>query len=349
MKAALLLVVLFPLLLFAAGEEDSIPALPAGDLEVLLTVKDTSTLSGFPGRVVSITYLGDEDRKKSVSLASNESIVRASLDSGVWLLHAEIDDPATPGSDHAGFLRLNVTNQTSADLLLEPVGSVQGFVVDASNRTVSGARLQLQCASSFFDPSSLNDFPESDEFGAFSLRFVPAGSCKVLASSAGMVGSLDVALEGGELKNVLIPLSSSKSVQENPDGMLPYVLSAAVLLVILAFYFFWRRPRRSIPSKAHAVRTNVQSPPRHRAARRTAKMDAIMRTLPEGERRIVEFLLENGGRGRLSKVFYALLIPKTTLSRLVFSLENKNIVKTQKFGKIRQLELTEWFISDKRD
>ncbi len=348
------LAAMLSLALFAAAqtEPETIPALPAADFDVALHVKDASTLSGFPGKVIRLLFSSASETRTTVALLPNDSAARTSLDGGEWRIFGEIDDPQTPGSDYAGVLALPVSNSTSADLLLQQTGSLTGSVHDESNRSISGARLKLECVSSFHDAALLDDPSASDEYGAFSLRYVPAGTpCRLHAIYNGKLGAADFTLSKGELRNLRVTLTGEKASEENPLTPAMIFVLAVAILVILAYLLFFRKTKKPQTSAAqpqkHPAKTATPSPSSQQAILRTRKMRDVIATLPEGERRVVEHLLENNGRSRHSKIFYALLIPKTTLSRLLFSLENKNIVRTQKFGKIRQVELSEWFLSEK--
>ena len=71
-----------------------------------------------------------------------------------------------------------------------------------------------------------------------------------------------------------------------------------------------------------------------------------MKTLKDRERKVVEFLLENENKSTQSKIRYETTIPKTSLIRIFESLENKNIIKIERVGKLKKIELTEWFLGE---
>ncbi|MFH1199862.1 MAG: hypothetical protein V1708_02235 [Candidatus Micrarchaeota archaeon] len=342
------------------NETGLIPPLPAADIEMSLAVKDAGTLSLFPDRIVRLVFFGASGTITSVRLLPNDSIARVSLDAGDWTAFGEIDDPSTPGSDYAGRIRLAVSKPAAADLLLQQAGSASGFVYDEANRSVAGARLSLECGCSFCDMDAfadMNNCSNSNEYGAFSMRFIPAGtSCRLFASSGERIGFIEFSVKRGEKKNLRINLTGEKAVSESILSPFLIAIIGVILAAVLAFVFFLKRNKRVSTNSSFA--SPKSSSQRHSAAKLsnrndkpgialTRKMRDVIATLPQGERRVVEHLLENNGRSRHSKIFYALLIPKTTLSRLLFSLENKKIINTRKFGKIRQVELSEWFLSEK--
>jgi len=75
----------------------------------------------------------------------------------------------------------------------------------------------------------------------------------------------------------------------------------------------------------------------------TNKMRIVLNALNERERSIVELLLANEGRLKQAKIARELLMPKTSLTRAVQSLEKRNIVRTTPLGKHKIVELTDWF------
>ncbi len=70
----------------------------------------------------------------------------------------------------------------------------------------------------------------------------------------------------------------------------------------------------------------------------------IMKTLNDREIKIVEFLLEAGNKSTQATLRNATGIPKTSLARAFFSLEGKKIIKVETIGKLKKIELTDWFM-----
>jgi len=70
----------------------------------------------------------------------------------------------------------------------------------------------------------------------------------------------------------------------------------------------------------------------------------ILPTLSDKERDIVEYLLHNGYTCTQSTLKYKLGIPKTSLVRILQSLEIKKIIYIEKVGKLRKIEITKWFM-----
>ncbi|MCH8818859.1 MAG: Lrp/AsnC family transcriptional regulator, partial [Acidobacteria bacterium] len=83
----------------------------------------------------------------------------------------------------------------------------------------------------------------------------------------------------------------------------------------------------------------------------------IITTLGTKEGQVINFLLEEQKKyvdeGKNAKNFYVsqatiirgLQMPKTSMTRVLESLKNKNIINIEKIGKLKKISFTEWFDS----
>ena len=76
------------------------------------------------------------------------------------------------------------------------------------------------------------------------------------------------------------------------------------------------------------------------------KTTAILETLNDKEKKVVNFLLENNYQQSQSKIRHATKIPRTSLSRVLQSLERKKIISIKKEGKLVDISLTSFFLDD---
>ncbi|MBU1198154.1 hypothetical protein KJ765_06645 [Candidatus Micrarchaeota archaeon] len=310
--------------------------------------------------IASLLFVDEQGgRITSEYLLGNESRVSFALPTGSWHLMVTVNDRDTNADDYASFRTLEVTGAKDHQIGLLSVGSVSGVVVDSQGKVVEGALVRMQCLGS---NEVLRSFEAeagdliTDEFGSFIIPLVPTRSCRLLGSKTAEVGFLELRLEPGEYLNARLSLNEQKAPVDPPEPVMDYTplgLIALLFLVLGGGYYFLARKNRE-PPKVHHVTHKVSRSSKHSPQKTdsktislTPKMRAILNTLQDNERRTVEFLLEERGRARFSKVFYKLLIPKTTLSRVIFALESKKIIETRKFGKVRELKLTEWFLSEK--
>lgn len=353
--AALCLVIFASL----AQAADAPPALPAGSFALQLKVMDSDTSQPLKAHVISLSLSGEHGEARMVLLVSDAGTISLPLESGKWRIIATIDSQDTPGNDYFGILETDLRNDSGLTLFMMPVGSISGLVL-FENRTVSDAQISLKCPSQFYDMGAFYKNVRSDGFGSFGMNSVPAKNCELFASSNGKNGVASLGVRKGGFSNVRINLSQLSQPDEKNYGQM-LLIGAAIILAAIGFAAFMRRrqgigkdtkanaieDRMSRPKGPSKVRQAASSSPKPSEAggiKATPKMKAILETLSENERKIAIFLIENNGKSRQNRIYYALLIPKVSLSRAVFSLENKNIIKTKRFGKVKEIELSEWFL-----
>ncbi len=335
-----LVLIAFVLIVSLAIAQDAPPALPEGNFDINFIVKNADTSEALKEEIIKLDFSSEGREYRSVQLISSDGIVENSLEAGLWKVHAQINKQETDGNDYFGVGEIAVSKDNNYTIFMMPVGSIAGRVY-WEEKTVYGAKIALKCATSFYDMEEIYPSTYSDGHGSFTLNNVPTKNCEIFAQSNGMVGSTKVQLQRGELVDVEINLLQESSNRD--DGVFFWVLFFAVI----AFVFFTykrlteRNGKKIVKEKAIHER-NIEDLEEGMVV--TNKMKAVMQTLNGNERKIVEFLIENKGRSRQSKAYHALLIPKVTLSRAVFSLENKKIISTRKLGKVKELELTEWFL-----
>ena len=334
-----LFIVLVAMLPFAAAQlaEEETPPFPPGDFTVTLSVKEANTLRGFPNQALMLTVSGNGIELKGVFQTTQASAIQLSLDAGEWKITGEVDDAATPGKDWAGTVSFRVENQSAQTLFLEPVSSVMGEVLEG-NRTVPNAKVSLMCPGSFHDPAALNDETRTGETGSFEIKRVPAGSCKIIASTDSKSGASTVNSKQGEVNEVAIVLGKETAAKETPWLFVAIAIMLIAGAAVFAYLTWFGKPapfRKAVGKrKAAAPRTGL---------RKTKKMASILGSLTEREKQVAEFILREGGKTTQAKIYRALLLPKVSLSRLIDSLERRNIIAVKPFGKTNGIELTKWF------
>jgi len=80
----------------------------------------------------------------------------------------------------------------------------------------------------------------------------------------------------------------------------------------------------------------------------TREMAAVMETLTERERSVVNILIDFQGRTTQAEIRYETGIPKSSLTGIIRSLERRKIVTKKERGRTNVIELSDWFKSGKR-
>ena len=78
----------------------------------------------------------------------------------------------------------------------------------------------------------------------------------------------------------------------------------------------------------------------------TPHMKSILSALHYREKEILETLIKLNGKTTQARIYHETRMPTTTLSRWVDSLERRGLVKTNYYGKLREIELTKKFLRE---
>lgn len=75
----------------------------------------------------------------------------------------------------------------------------------------------------------------------------------------------------------------------------------------------------------------------------TSEMAAVMETLTERERSVMDALIDHRGRMTQAEIRYEIGIPKSSLTGIIISLERRKIVTKKEWGRTNVIELSERF------
>jgi len=303
------------------------PKLPAEEfgVELILVIMDMEqNIIGNKHILLELENLERGTRETTLRYSDENGRISLNLEPGDWRLIAKIDDLSTPGKDYiSNDFKINLRNSTTEYLFVFPVGSLRGNVYNEIGERIANARVRVDCGRDLGDKDTV-----SDEFGSFSLYYVPVGVCEVMAIYDNKVGSVTINITKGELKTINITLA-----HEVKSGSDLRILLIAFILVIVAIIFYLSRKRKPKTGIEKATKIEI-----------TGRMRDIIQTLSDRERKIVELLIENNGKLTQAEIRHFLKIPKATVSRDINSLKRKGIVETIKIGRNKEIILTKWFL-----
>ena len=265
------------------------------------------------------------------------------LDPGNWEITAKIDDFATPGKDYiSNKFCINLENTTTDDLFMLPVGGVRGDVYNKEGERVVNAEIKLDCERDYGDTNTT-----TDSFGAFSIDYAPVGSCRIFALFGSSVGFTEINITAGGIKTVNITLTQATV---SPIGGLADIFLAIIILVLISIVLLSinkKRTKKEITSsdKPKNPKNDIEQMESAKISV-TPKMRDIIETLSEREQKIVNLLIEHGGQLTQYEIRRQLWIPKATVSRDVYSLEQKKIIKSIRIGRDKEVKLTGWFLGE---
>jgi len=303
------------------------PKLPTEEVraELILVIRDMEqNVIGNKHILLEIEDLGKGTRENTLRYSDENGRVSLNLEPGDWQLIAKIDDLSTPGKDYiSNEFRVNLRNSTTGDLFVFPVGSLRGNIYNELGERIVNAKVKVDCGRDYGDKNTV-----SDEFGSFSLDYVSTGVCDVSALSDNKVGSSTINITKGELKTIDITLG-----QEVKGSFDLTILLIAVSLIIIIIILYLSKKRKPRPEVEKEIRIEV-----------TDRMRDIIQTLTDREKDIVKLLIESNGKLTQAEIRHFLRIPKATVSRDIYSLEQKRIIETIKIGRNKEIILTKWFL-----
>ncbi len=239
------------------------------------------------------------------------------------ILEITADLVETTGKDY--YTKIEYDNEE--EIILFPIASVRGIVKDSLDNIVGFAELKCACK-----PLPKINHPEkTDKFGTFS-TIVAAGKCKIYASYKNALGFKEIFLQQGELKDIEIKLDKTiVSVPKKKYAQYGIVALIGAIIFAVIFAYTQKKTKSLLKKKNEKQNTPKRS-------------QDILKTLNSKEKEIVNFLEMNQGKSTQAGIRHNTGIPRTSLSRLINGLENKNIIKVRKEGKAVKISLTDWFM-----
>jgi len=196
---------------------------------VVITLKDAVTDQGVKDVLIELVIFNkDKNEERTVSTFLQEESFTLRLTEGKYELKLLIDDLETKGKDYYALFSFELTQDAKREVALLPVGSVQGTVLDNLDNLVRQASLKVECDKTYGEKTPTL----TDKYGSFNSLYLPVGECEFIATFKSAVGSVQVAIEQGEAKDITIKLNKSAIGQET--NLLPGII---VLIVFFAIVF----------------------------------------------------------------------------------------------------------------
>ncbi|MBI1970944.1 hypothetical protein HYS47_04300 [Candidatus Woesearchaeota archaeon] len=335
-----------------------------------LTVKDITTnqiLVSVPA-VIEVRNLNSGFQDRVTQYLSSDGVLQYQISPGNWEISLKLYNSVTNEVEYYAERHFNIQKEDTSVIktfYVTPVGLIEGVVVDSQDNLISNAELDFKCRSE----EHLRYPATTDKFGSFRAVLVPAGPCKIFASSQRNVGFAEANILKGQQVSVKIALNQSAAQQLLPPtlqsiSIYGYVVGIILLIVIgfIAFYGIRRRLQkrlqRELTEVRQAIETNIEKKLTAKTEKEAPKETAngeekdslnprardIVKTLNQREKQIIECLLKHNNCASQAVLRNVTGIPKTSLVRSFTSLEAKNIVAVEKIGKMKKVELTPWFL-----
>lgn len=284
------------------------------------------------------------------------------LPKGTYQFSILADLNSTPTPDYFVEKEILLDQNYTLTMFLEPIGFLQGEVYDNDDNLVENANIKIDCVN----PSLFYSLPDkTDEFGGIRATAVHTGQCRILARFQDSTGSEQVDIIKGNLQDVKIVLSKFM-VSSPPSRFNPLLIAVVFLVVVFVIWVILSisnkskskilpKPSNNFISKSKSAKSK-SAPTKHATKPSLLNKSisqsslnlspsalAIMNTLSGNEKRAIEAIVLHGGKTTQAKIFHETRIPKSNLFRVIHSLEQKNIIITERFGKVKKVEFAELF------
>jgi hypothetical protein len=316
MKKRLTLILLFMVLL----------PLAVAELEIDFTSLDQEDFSGY---LLSLKF-GDAVYKELM----DDSLVTVPTNQ-LGSFTATLDSSETAAIDYSGTM---IIDKEKTEFLVYPSGYLKGKVMDLAGNLIPNAQLNFNCYSEF----SFN-YPERvDAIGFFTVKNVPVGSCSVVASKNELVGNAEFKVEKGEVVSVEIILKESVARKSHFVVWIIIILLIIIAVLVSIRLILQKKPKKEKKSEKADKKEHLEET----EEKLSKQTQALMKTLSEKEKKIVHFLLEHDYQASQAKVRHNTKIPRTSLTRVLKSLEKKKIAEIEREGKMVSVKLTKFFLGE---
>lgn len=296
---------------------------------LLINVIDARTGASIKDAHIRL-YLSDgQQQVGTLRFVGDDGQMLIQLPTGTWRVTLKLDMTETPGKDYYSQFETLLSADREVTAFMQPVGSITGEVIDAEDNLIPGALIKFECSGDYGEVQSLS----TDSFGAFSAEWLPVGTCRISALS-GKVGSAQSEITHGQVSTVTVTLEKGLSNGES-DITWIVILVLVILIAILSFLFIRKKGSAVVKQEPKEIKPDN-------------RMADILSALDENERKIVELLMSKGGEHLQNKIARELNFPKSSLSRAIGGLEARNIITTEKLGRIKRVELSQWFLNGKK-
>jgi len=241
-----------------------------------------------------------------------------------------LDNSNTPALDYYGIKTIS-TDTNKVEITVYPIGYLQGKIVDKEGNLIPKAKLSFSCYSSI-----QLDFPEiADATGYFIVPKIPTGKCTIIAYTESAAGESAFEIKTGEVTNIEISIEK-KIIQETSYVWLIILIIALSILGIGTYLIYKNNtPKQKFISTEKKEESEVKLP---------KQTQALLTTLSDKEKAIVEFLMANENHASQAKIRHTTKLPRTTLARTLQMLERKKLVEVSREGKQVEIRLTELFL-----
>ena len=296
-----------------------------------------------------IHYLDNDQVVKGTILLDESGMFKIDAKSGFVDLTLSIDDSITQGYDFFGQNSFFVNQTNTVFVVVFPVGSARVMVVDEKERPIK-APVRIDCSRS----NGVQGYFTTDDFGVVEADFLPVGNCVFRSAIENIVISKSIEISQGSKQEVVLKLDG---YDKNENSFSWIIIIVIIIIIAIVFLLFFKNIFKKENGQESKIKKKDEDTIETISTTSSSAKEDIMTALNNKEKQVAKFLLEEQlsaeKEGKSIEKFYvsqATLvrgadIPKTSLTRVLESLTQKNIIVVEKIGKLKKISLTDWFNS----
>lgn len=141
----------------------------------------------------------------------------------------------------------------------------------------------------------------------------------------------------------------SDQITDGSNSSFFLIIALFLVVAAVAFILISTRSREKETDNVATTRPDTSVPKKelNGAIEVTSEMRKVIGTLSDRERSIVEALIKNNGKLSQADIRYETEIPKSSLTGIIYNLEQKKIITKKQKGRTNIIELSEWFLFKK--
>ncbi|NQU97943.1 hypothetical protein HQ533_00605 [Candidatus Woesearchaeota archaeon] len=290
-----------------------LPLISAQSIPVSISIEiiDSEEISG-----IAVTYTLTSIEETTTGVLATDENGEISIDVFEGFNELEI---STEENNFYGKTSFYTNEQTTMTLVLLPVGSARMSIIDKKGKSLENIATRIDCSKNY----GVQGYFRTDEFGIVDADYLPVGTCTFRAAIEDFVVSQTVEITSGETETIILQFEDYKT----DSNYLGWAIGIIITLVI-----------------SRGIAYLIKDKPIKKKS--SSRKEDIITALNKKEQEVVRFLLEqNKETISQANIVHGAGIAKTSLVRVLDSLEQKNILKIERIGKLKKISFTDRFKS----
>ena len=341
------------MLIFLIGS----PVLGAETQPVSIHITDQYFANTF--QQTTIHYWITQDDKiitEEQTITSEKGTFIIQLPEGSYTIELATTQPNLETYDNYGRSRIYVSKtNTNATIPLAPIGSVEVQTITGNGKQLEDVLINTDCKRRYGSQENV----WTNQFGKVTNQFLPVTNCTIRAGYEDYVLTKNITIKKGIKQEITFKFSEIKKSYNNLLLLLLIIVASILIIIIIKIRSigrFLNRQEQTVKQdknkEAKLKNINITQTNKQQNTSQTTIND-LLTVLNKKEQVVTKFLITELHDSNIPKekffrnqsnIIYGAGIPKTSLSRIFASLEEKKIIRIEKIGKAKRIYFHEFFL-----